>query len=244
MAVKGPRVHHMTVQPVRPLRRALLAGVALLLLAGVILVAWQAGRHSILTSLVGGIDDSQDARSRFEALVEENRQFREELAVHRVGGDVAREVEEQVRGENRVLQSRIAELEEAIGYYRRVVMPDKSGKGLRLERLEVLPAGQPQLWSFQMVLVRTGETDAYVEGRIEGTLEARGPEGRVSLPLADLIDAEHQAFRVRYVEDTRVDFRLPEGLRPERLTLAVIVTAPRPARIERAWSRQAPPPIP
>lgn len=244
MAVKGPRVHQMTVQPVRPLRRVLLVLALLLMLAGAVFAAWQAGRYSILTSLAGGGEEVQDARSRLEALIEENRQFREEMTIHRVGGDLARQVEEQIRTENRTLQSRIAELEEAVGYYRRVVMPDKSGKGLRLERFEILPAGRPGVWSFQMVLVRTGETDAYVEGRIEGVLEATGPGGKVLLPLAELLDAEYQAFRVRYVEDAKVEFRLPDGLRPERLELAVVVTAPHAARIDRIWSRRAPSPSP
>lgn len=239
MPVKGPRVYRMVVRQDRPLRRVMLWLLAGLVAALALALAWQAGRHDVLAAL-GGQGGAANLEERLSQLGDENRALRDELAVFRVGGDVAREVEEQVRAENRALQDRIAELEEAVGYYRRVVMPDRSGKGLRVERLELVPASAAQVWTLQLVLVRTGELDAHVEGRLDGVLLARHSQGTRRIPLGSLLGADRQAFRVRYVEDMKVEFRLPAGESPERLDLVVDVTAPRPARIERSWSRQSP----
>lgn len=236
--VKRSPVYRMVVRPYRPGQRRLLMLVGLLLLVLASLVAWHAGRHALMASVVGEGGDGEATVSHFERLIDENRTLREQLAQFHVGGDVARQVEEQVRAENLVLQDRVAELEQAIAYYRRVVVPDRSGKGLLVERFDVVPGGTPGSWQLQLLLVRTGEMDAAIEGTLTGTLVGAGPQGTLELPLEPLLPPEARGFRVRYIDDIKADLQLPEGLRPQRLRLALQVTTPRPARIERQW--QAP----
>lgn len=237
MAVKGPRLHTMVVTTDRPGRRRLLLLSLVLLVALAGVAGWLGGRWSALMDMSGAGDI--DAAVRFDQVIAENRSMREELAVYRNGGDVAQQVEEKVRVENREMQDRVAELEQAIAYYRRVAVPDRSGKGLRVERLGVVAGSAPQTWTLDVLLVRTGETDGTVEGRLEGTLVATGPSGRVDLPLAQVLAPGQQAFRVRYVADMKAELRLPPGLVPVRVDLVAVLTAPREERIEKSWQRQA-----
>lgn len=234
MTVRGPRVPRMVLREDRPAqRRAVIVG-SLLLLALVALCSWLVGRWSVLADL-SAEGTSLRGMLQADALVAENRSLREELAIYRDGGDVARQVEERVRVENLQMQERVAELEEALAYYRRVAVPDRSGKGLRIERLEVGSSGRPQAWTLSLLLLRTGETDAAVEGRLDGVLVADGPHGRVELPLAQVLPAGRQTFSVRYADDIRADLHLPAGLVPVRLNLVAVITAPRPDRIEKSW---------
>lgn len=238
MTVKGPRVYPMVVIADRlGRRRALLA--LLLLSVGVITVgAWFGGRYSTLMSMAGTGADINVAID-LGRVIDENRVLRDELAVYRSGGEVTHAVEERVRIENRELQDRVAELEQAIAYYRRVAIPDRSGKGLRVERLALSSAGTPAVWLLEALLVRTGETDGVVEGRFEGRVIVEGPSGSDELLIAQVLPPGGQQFRVRYVEDIKAELRLPPGTRPLRVDLVVVLTAPRPDRIEKSWHRQA-----
>lgn len=237
MAVKGPRLHTMVVTSDRPGRRRLIFLGLLLFVVVVGVVGWFGGRWSALLAL-SGADGGVDAVLRLDQVIAENRSMREELAVYRNGGDVAQQVEERVRVDNRELQDRVAELEQAIAYYRRIAVPDRSGKGLRIERLTVAAGSSSQAWSLDVLLVRTGETDGTVEGRLEGRVIAIGPSGSVELPLAQVLAPGQQTFRVRYIDDLRADLRLPPGLTPVRVDLVAVLTAPREERIEKSWLRQ------
>lgn len=237
MPVKGRRIPVMTVVPLKPGRRLLAWLFVAVLVLLVAASGYFAGRWQVLRELAPGAGGSDLAR--LEQLLGENQALREEVALKRHDGDVTREVEEQVRQDNLQLQERVAELEEAIAYYRKVAIPDRSGKGLRLERLEVVPTNAPGVWALRLALVRTGETDGSVEGRIEGALVVRTAAGEQRLPWAQLLRPERQQFSVRYVEDMTSEFRLPEGSVPVRADIVAVITAPRPDRVEKQWNPQA-----
>lgn len=237
MSVKGPRLPHMVVQIEHPRRWQLHLAILLAALAVACALAYYAGRHMTLRNLTNYGNTGQ--LPQLAQLLDENAALRDEVAVFRGGGDVARQVEERVRADNRELQDRVAELEGAIAYYRRVDVSDRSGKGLRVDNLHVAPGGDPSVLMLGMLLVRTGEIDGIVEGRLEGKLLAQGSSGPVEFPLAQLLAVEQQQFRVRYVEDRKMELRLPAGFTPVRLDMAVVITAPRAARIEQVWQQQA-----
>lgn len=226
MATRLPRrVVVREVVPGRPLLFAL--GIALVLSA-VAAAGWFGGRH-LLVEQVGG----SGASGALERLLEENRVMRDELAVARGGSELTREVEERVRQENRQLQDRVAELEQAVAAYRRLGFPDPAGSGLRLVEVSVSRAGDG--WDLSLLLVRLGGTDGTLEGRLEGTLIADGPQGRVSLPLAGLLPEGGGDFSVRYVKEWRQPLHVPTSFTPIRLDIAAVLEAPRPARVVGAW---------
>ncbi len=242
MSVKGPRLPHMVVQVAHPRRWQLNLAILLAVMAVACMLAYYAGRHMTLRNLANHGDEEK--LPQLEQLLDENAALRDEVAVFRGGGDVSRQVEERVRTNNRELQDRVAELEEAIAYYRRVDVSDRSGKGLRVDNLNLASVGAPSVWMLKMLLVRTGEIDGIVEGHLEGQLLAQGPAGPVELPLAQLLAVDQQQFRVRYVEDRKMEFRLPPGLSPVRLDIVVVLTAPRAARIEQFWPQAVKKPRP
>lgn len=237
MSVKGPRLHRMVVIPERPGKRLALAAAVVVLCAGIGAAAFVAGRVLTLRALAGDAEDAGTVAS-LERLVEQNSSLRDELSIYRGGGDVSREVEERVRTENRTLQDRVAELEQALADYRRILLPDRTGKGLRIERLEVAASGSPGAWLLRAVLVRVGDTDGAVEGELDGKLVAEGPGGRTELPLAQLVAADKRQFRVRYVEERLLELQLPAGQVPVRLDLAAGISSPRVDHVEKSWLRQ------
>lgn len=233
---RQPRSRRMVVREVVPGRGWLLGGalLALVLIAGV--SGWVAGRHFLLAGLAVG-DGSGGGAALLERLADENRTMRDELAVSRNGNELSREVEERVRTDNRDLQDRIAELEQAVASYRKVAVQDAGGKGVWIDRIDLLPAAAASRWSLSVSLVRSGGTDSALEGYLEGTLLADGPSGRVALPLAQLMPSAARNFRVRYVTEVKAELQLPPALVPVRLDLAAVLTAPRPGRVAKSWQR-------
>lgn len=242
MPVKGPRLHHMVVVPVRPGQRWALILFVVILCAGIAAVAFVAGRVMTLRALTGDGEDS-GTMANLERLVEQNSLLRDELSVYRGSGDVSREVEERVRTDNRELQDRVAELEQALADYRRVLLPDQAGKGLRVERLEVVSSSASNVWLLRTVLVRVGDTDGAVEGELDGFLSMDTPAGRVQMPLSQLASVEKRKFHVRYVSEIMIELNLFPGQVPVRLDLAANLSVPRAARVERSWQRPPAKPV-
>lgn len=237
MSVKGPRLHNMVVIAERPGQRLAMVLAVLLLCAGIAAAAFVAGRVLTLRALAGDTGDENTLAS-LEGLIERNAALRDEIAVYRGGGDVAREVEERVRVENRGLQDRVAELEQALADYRRLVVTDSTGKGLGIEKLEIAKSATPGTWLLRVVLVRLGETDSAVEGELNGQLAVEDATGaRAVLSLAQLVAADRRGFQVRYVEERMIDLHLQPGQVPVRLDLAAGISAPQVGKVEKSWQR-------
>lgn len=237
MSVKGPRLHNMVVIAERPGKRLAVALTVLLLCVGIAAAAFVAGRVLTLRALAGDTDDGNTLAS-LEGLIERNAALKDEIAVYRGGGDVAREVEERVRTENLGLQDRVAELEQALADYRRLVVADSTGKGLAIEKLEVARSATPGTWLLRVVLVRLGETDSAAEGMLDGQLVVEDAAGaRVVLSLAQLVAADRRDFQVRYVEERMIDIHLQPGQVPVRLDLAAGISAPQVGKVEKSWQR-------
>jgi len=230
MATRLPR--RVVVREVVPGRAwRLLLGLALALFAAAA-AGWFGGRF-VLVEQLGGTDTG----GMLERLLAENRAMRDELAVARGGSELTREVEERVRLDNRQLQDRVAELEQAVAAYRRLGFPDPSGNGLRLSDVTVSRASDG--WELSLQLVRLGGTDGTLAGRLEGSLVADGPQGRVSLPLAGLLPGGAGDFGVRYVTEWRQPLRVPATLVPVRLDIVAVLETPRPARVVASWPGRA-----
>lgn len=237
MSVKGPRLHHMVVIAERPGKRVALALAILLLCVGIAAAAFVAGRVLTLRALAGD-SGSDNTMASLESLIERNTALRDELAVYRGGGDVAREVEERVRTENRGLQDRVAELEQALADYRRLVVTDASGKGLGIEKLELAKSSVPGTWLLRVVLVRLGERDSVVDGELNGQLITEDAAGaRTTLPLSQLVGPDRRTFQVRYVEERMIDLHLAPGQTPVRLDLSAGIAAPQVGRVDKSWQR-------
>lgn len=234
MTVKGTRLYPMTVVPVRPHARLKWMLLGVLLLVGTGVGAWEASRYALMRVLGGETDGPVDLAERAQQLAEENARLRKELAVYRIGGDVTRQVEENVRSDNRALQDRVAELEQAIADYRTAIVPDTDGKGLRIERLEFTADSEPGLWHWKLMLLRTGGTDGAMQGNLEGRVTWQGPSGPV---VTSIIPEGSQPFSVRYARQFQGDFRLPAGATLQRGVISAVITAPRVDRVERSWGR-------
>ena len=161
---------------------------------------------------------------------------RNELALHRTGTEVSQQAQEQVRSEIRDLRGQLAELEEAVAFYKNVMAPGSVEQGLRIEKFDLAPAAAGGEVAFRLVLTQVGDNRNNVAGDVLLKLSGTRGEQVVQLNGRDmLVEGSETRFRFRYFQELTGRLRLPEGLQPEQITVEAISGARRNQKTEKTY---------
>ncbi|MCC1497860.1 DUF6776 family protein [Alcanivorax sp. 1008] len=164
---------------------------------------------------------------------------RNELALHRTGTEVSQQAQEQVRSEIRDLRGQLAELEEAVAFYKNVMAPGSVEQGLRIEKFDLAPAATAGEFAFRLVLTQVGDNRNNVAGDVLLKLSGMQAEEQVQLSGSDiLVEGSETRFRFRYFQELTGRLRLPEGLQPEQITVEAINGARRNQKTEKTYMWQ------
>jgi len=214
----------------------------LLLLAGVAvaLAAWglyEYGRirvgHDIAT-----VEAERAALARELAEVRERlERSREQRAIAERSGQVEGKAYEMLKEDLAGLQEEIAELKEELAFYRGIVSPRDSARGLRLERFNIRPIGTAGTYRYELVLTQVLKNDTVTRGRVELEIEGTRDGERTRLPLAavtpDAVEALN--FRFKYFQDFAGDIVLPAGFRALRVLIKVNPSGGEHAVVEKEY---------
>jgi hypothetical protein len=164
---------------------------------------------------------------------------RNELALHRTGTEVSQQAQEQVRSEIRDLRGQLAELEEAVAFYKNVMAPGSVEQGLRIEKFDLAPAAAAGEFAFRLVLTQVGDNRNNVAGDLLLKLSGMQAGQQVQLSGSDiLVEGSETRFRFRYFQELTGRLRLPEGLQPEQITVEAINGARRNQKTEKTYMWQ------
>jgi septal ring factor EnvC (AmiA/AmiB activator) len=197
-----------------PRRFRILVGVAavlaVLLCFGLFELGQRAGGHSVLK----GDERRQALRAEVGRLQAESQQLKEELAQVRTSLDVDREAQARLQDSLAASETRVAELNEELEFYRRIVVPPEGQSArLRVQTFEITPGSIANGYRLKLLLVqspqRSGRAQGQVDLSLHGTLHG---EERI-LTLQE-VAAEPQAFEFLYFQDVDIDIILPEGFTP------------------------------
>lgn len=232
---KSSRNHEVTLVPVNLHRRRRIRVYTSLLVLLAVLAAWVGG------DVTGRYRDNaaeleRDAlQVRIRQVSEELQAARDELALHRTGAEVALEAQDQVRGEIRELRGQIAELEEAVAFYKSVMSPGAGEQGVRIEKIGVAAANEPGVFTYRFVLTQVGDNRRHASGQVAVTLRGRRGDEAVTLTLTDLLATGSETrFRFRYYQELTGRFTLPEDVLPEQLTVTASVNGNRAEAPEKS----------
>jgi cytoskeletal protein CcmA (bactofilin family) len=162
----------------RRLRLVLLACVALVLLLcfGLFELGQRVGGYSSFRS-----DDRRQAlRTEVKQLRLEGQQLKDTIARLQTSLEVDREAQLRLTATLAESEARIAELNEELEFYRRIVAPPDGQTGLRVQTFEVLGNSVDNGYRLRLLLVqspqRSGRAQGQVEVSLRGTLDGRGSE--------------------------------------------------------------------
>jgi hypothetical protein len=215
----------------RPWQRwAIVAGSAFALALG----GWALHAYTRATT-VSDFERAQLERDRLRAenqrLVKELRAARDDAqkahddaAYAQRSADIDRQACAEVKSSLAGLQSEAADLREQLAFYRGIVTPREANAGMRVYDFHVTHDLKAGLYHFDLVLIQSARHDRRVGGRIDITVGGVQGGLRKTLKMSDIADggARNLVFSFKYFEEFGGDFRLPDGFRPLRATVAVV----------------------
>ncbi len=236
---RGP-VSEMTLVPV-DLRRQRQQRLRRIMLAIIIIpLVFAAGYFSAGNGGWGAGIEQQRLRMKVSSLETSLREARDELALHRTSSEVSFQAQEQVRQELRGLRDQIAELEEAVAFYKNVMAPGDGEQGLRIERFDLAPTEDEGVYHYRLVLTQVGDNRDFIAGSITLTLEGQRAGERVSIPAAELVrtDASNTRFRFRYLQELSGSVEVPADIQPGNIKVEAAATGRGGQRVERQFGWQ------
>lgn len=232
----GRPVDDIVLMPLdrRKRRRIQVYGTLFVILA--LLAAFVAGQISVREK-TGRLERERDRLTDQVNLLDSAlRDARNELALHRTGTQVSQQAQEQVRSEIRDLHGQLAELEEAVTFYKSVMAPGSVETGLRIEKFDLAATSTPGEFAFRLVLTQVGDNRNNVTGDILLKLSGLKEEQAIQLSGSDILaEGSDTRFRFRYFQELTGRLRLPEQLRPEQITVEAISGVRRNQKTEKTY---------
>ena len=233
--VKRKKQYEMVVVPHRPVKRAVLISICVLGLAALVAGSYEAGRwygselqESII---VDNIRIKEELTKRDDEIVALKRQ----LADLELGGEIDLQADQQVRTEIETLKNEIVQLNEEIEFYKGVMMPKASEKGLRIERLEFKETLEPNKMKYSLLLTQVVDRHNYIRGEVEIKLIGNQGEELREMELSEVSEKKENtiSFRLKYFQELTGEIIIPEGFLPQQVLVKARSTGRNGQSLER-----------
>lgn len=222
-----------------------------------------AGGVSVLAVLMWGlysytrattVSDFERAQTELERAQEERRSLTRELRAARVELDDLRnqlayqkrsvEIDahacDEVRQSLSALQSEVSSLREQLAFYRGMSPTGQTRSGVRVHEIKLENRGAG-LFGYDLTLIQSVQKDRFFGGFVR--MEIQGLQGAVrqSLELENVAVGEVKKliFSMKYYEEFRGEFRLPQGFKPQRVVVTLQIDGENSPRPEESfeWNR-------
>jgi hypothetical protein len=220
MVNQSPR---LVVRNHKPLQRALLVLVGVALLLGSNWLLYQYGRQQAGLDFVALQQQRSELRARIEQLENRNQQLADERIALQRTGQIDRQAYQQVDQSLRALQAEISELKEEVAFYRSIVAPRESSRGLRIQRFTIEANAEPRSYSYRLVLTQVIKNNRVAKGHIDISVEGLQDGKHRKLAIGDIQTDKDKSlnFRFKYFQNFEGDVILPEGFTPSRVYVEV-----------------------
>lgn len=143
--------------------------------------------------------------------------MRGELAVHKHGNEVERQVSEHLRQEIVDLQTRLLEQEQTISLYKNILDPSRN-QGLSVHAAEISRLGVPGRYAFKLVLVQPIDSPNEIAGTAIISVSGLQSGKQKLLEWAAIGDGKPApTFKFKVYQDITGELKLPETFIPEKL---------------------------
>jgi hypothetical protein len=244
--VKGSKQYHMRVVPDRPLYKWSVVVACTGLMAILAVLSYGYGQREGLALKNEVMFELDTARLELSDRARQIDAMRQQIADLKVGHEVDEKANEEVLVTIEGLQNQIAELQEEILFYKGVMLPNVNGKGLRIERLDVLKTPDPNKVKYKLLLTQVVDKHEYVQGGVEINVLGRQPLIVAVLPGGDgtgpsgseSADAKSGPirFRFRYFQNIDGELTLPDGFEPEEIMVVAQSSGRNAQKLERRFA--------
>lgn len=208
----------------KPWRKIVLAAVLLLALSGGGWGLYDYGRYK------GGYDSHRAVgqlkalRAKVGALADDNRRLRRQAVRLQQGNRVDhyayRDVSDSLKG----LQDEVYELKEEVAFYRTVLEPGQSSKGLRVQSLKMQGIGRRNQYRYKLVLTQVLAHADSVNGAVQVKISGiqNGAQGTLAWRDVTTDGDKELHFHFKYFQKLEGVISLPPGFKPTRVSVHVV----------------------
>lgn len=149
--------------------------------------------------------------------------LREKSVVLDRSGQIERQAYKQLDGAVTSLQDEILELKEELAFYRGIISPKDTSKGLKMQDFELSLGIMPRNYHFKVVLTQILNNRNLARGNLlfEVVGVLKGEQKSYTLDKLSDSKGKGPAFRFKYFQILEGDFMLPEGFEPIKVNLTV-----------------------
>lgn len=239
-AVRGSKQHEMVVVPYRPLYRTVIFCVFLLFMAALSWLTYEYGMSQGIELKVAVVQERDEIRVQLEEARITIQSMRSEIADLKLGEEVDALATEDVRKTVESLQTRIAQLNEEILFYKGVMAPSVGEKGLRIERLKVQKTTVPDRFKYSLRLTQVVDKHEYVQGGVRINFKGLEGQSEKEFKLSDLDKTRQEAirFRFKYFQNIDGELTLPQGFEPREIIIVAQPTGRNAKRLEKKFDWQ------
>lgn len=207
-----------------PHQRAVLAIITLLVVLGLTYAAYDYGH-----SRAGfDYDALQQARDDLQQSLQEREQqlaeLQDRIAVLERAAEIDKQGYQVVDESLRSLQSEILELKEEVAFYRSIVAPRESSRGLRIQRFKITPGSEAHTFRYKLVLSQVMTNNKIARGKVIMEIEGvrDGKHEVLALEKVAMEKTDKLAFRFRYFQNFEGDLLLPADFTPSRVLVKLV----------------------
>jgi len=202
-------------------------------------LVFEFGRIQANYNIVDAARERQAYEDRIADLQANIMALKEDVALLETHRDIDREAYKDVEVSLVALQAKIQEQMDAIAFYRGIVSPIDGAAGLRVQDLRLTPGPSERAYNVRLVLVQSLQHDRKVTGDVSLSIDGELDGAAITFNYAQLLPAETAAnwpFSFRYFQDFDREIVLPDGFRPEKITIEVRSKTSSISSIEESYS--------
>lgn len=119
-------------------------------------------------------------------------------------------------------QSELVEQQLALRFYQKVMAPEQTANGVRLEEVNIEAGVSPNYYRFEVLVAQLEKRKNYIRGEIQ-LLAIGSAQGQPkSINLKNFLTSEHDLkFSFRYFQSIKGEFSLPSEFIPEQLQVSL-----------------------
>lgn len=169
-------------------------------------------------------DERRSLVDERRALEQEKRRLGERIAALERAADIDREATAKLRESLREMQERLSEYKKELAFYRGIVSPEEARAGVRIQRFEVIDAGEAALYRFNLVLIQAARHDRRIRGRARLRIEGVREGGPATLQWSDvaLDSSSDLVFSFKYFQELTGTFRVPREFEPTLVEVEIV----------------------
>ncbi len=206
-------------------------------------VASAAGGYLIGTTKDGfrlsNVSEARDyLRGELEDVQERQTGMQQKLINLERGHTIDQQALTQARRTIAALDTKISELESDLSFYKNIMAPSETSKGLQVDRFNLQTTRADRVFGFKLVLTQIGGNKNYISGLVAiNVIGIRNGE-RELVALRDLsedIDDLGVKFRFRYFQDVEGRMKLPPDFEPVEIQVVAQAKGPKSTQAERTF---------